>query len=240
MDRIHKYAPHIRRMLTEKPAEPLFGAVDLWCPISPNFDLAAAKPRAAGEHFWWYVCTGPKTPYCGLFIDHPATDLRMWLWQTWQRGIEGVLVWATTYWTSPTAFPSSQQNPYEEPMSYQCGYGTPAGTKSPWGNGDGRFLYPPESAAGGSKEPILDGPVSSIRWEMLREGIEDLDFLYILSDRIKESLAGEELFEGGPALLEVPAEITTDATHYTYDSRPRSTAARRGGDDRKAGARPAE
>ena len=48
----------------------------------------AEQRRAQGEKFWWYVCTGPKAPYCGLFIDHAGTELRVWLWQTWQRGVE--------------------------------------------------------------------------------------------------------------------------------------------------------
>lgn len=98
MDRLGKYAPGIRRMLTEEPVEPLFGAVDLWCPISPSYNHEAAeKRREKGEHFWWYVCTGPKAPYCTLFIDHPATDLCVWLWQAWQRKIDGILVWQSTH-----------------------------------------------------------------------------------------------------------------------------------------------
>lgn len=221
MARIRKYAPRIRRMLTEEPIEPLFGFVDLWCPVSPSFNLEKARARqTAGEQLWWYICTGPKEPYCTLFIDHPATDLRVWLWQTWQRNISGILIWASIYWTSDTAFPDSLQNPYEDPMSYVTGYSTPRGEKRPWGNGDGRFLYPPESAAGGSKEPNLEPPVSSIRWEMLREGIEDLDYLYILADRVKTAQASEELLKQARALLEVPADITAGMTAYTYDSRP--------------------
>ncbi len=223
MDRLKRSAPGLCRMLTEEPVEGLFGAVDLWCPVSPNFNLALAdKRRAEGERFWWYVCTGPKAPYCTLFIDHPATDLRVWLWQTWQRRIEGILVWQSTYWTSSAAFPDGLQNPYADPMAYVSGYSTPPGTKKHWGNGDGRFLYPPEAAAGGSATPVLDGPVSSIRWEMLRDGVEDVDYLYLLEDLVKargNSIPAETLARA-KALLEVPAEITSDMTHYTFDSKP--------------------
>ncbi len=223
MERLKKYAPGLCRMLTEEPTEPLFGAVDLWCPLTPSFNRDVAdQRRAKGERFWWYVCTGPKAPYCTLFIDHPATDLRVWLWQTWQRRIEGILVWQSTYWTSSAAFPDSLQNPYKDPMSYVSGYSTPAGSKQYWGNGDGRFMYPPESAAGGATSPVLDGPVSSIRWEMLRDGIEDLDYLHILADCLRtrgESL-NPELARRARALLEVPPEITSDITHYTFDSAP--------------------
>ncbi len=223
MARLRKYAPGLRRMLTEEPVEPLFGAVDLWCPIAHHYDHEAAeKRRQKGEQFWWYVCTGPKAPYCTLFIDHPATDLRVWLWQTWQRKIEGILVWQSTYWTSGAAFPDSLQNPYEDPMGYKSGYSTPKGTKAYWGNGDGRFLYPPEAAAAGSERPVLEGPVSSIRWEMLREGIEDVDCLHLLAAAIEANTAGAdaEVLTAAKALLEVPAEITASMTEYTFDPAP--------------------
>ncbi|MBN2451188.1 MAG: hypothetical protein JXR77_12410, partial [Lentisphaeria bacterium] len=83
-------APGLRRMLTEQVEEALLGGPNLWCPVSPQFDPErAAARRVQGEQFWWYVCTGPKAPYCTLFIDHPGTEMRVWLWQTWARGIEG-------------------------------------------------------------------------------------------------------------------------------------------------------
>ncbi len=167
MERLNRYAPRIRRMLTEEPVEPLFGHVDIWCPVSPEFDpVTATTRRAQGERFWWYVCTAPKAPYATLFIDHPATELRVWLWQTWQRDIDGILIWQSNYWTSDAAFPDTPQNPYEDPMGYVSGYSTPAGTRLHWGNGDGRFLYPPLAAAtpgAAGHEPVIAPPVSSIR-----------------------------------------------------------------------------
>ena len=177
-------APDLNRMLTEQVEPGLIGGPNIWCPISNNYKPETAEPRRQlGEKFWWYVCTGPKAPYCTLFIDHPATELRVWLWQTWQRKIEGMLVWETNYWTSPAAYPDRghPQNPYEDPMGWQSGYSTPDGQKRPWGNGDGRFVYPPLAAADAHPDqPIVEGPVDSIRWEMLRDGIEDYEYLAIL------------------------------------------------------------
>ncbi len=226
MERLKRFAPGIRRMLTEEPVEALFGAVDIWCPVSFNYDHAAAeKRRQVGERFWWYVCTGPKAPYCTLFIDHPATELRVWHWQTWQRKIAGTLVWATNYWTSSAAYPDKPQNPYEDPMSYVSGYGTPAGTRAYWGNGDGRFIYPPEAAAVpglSGHQPVIEPPVSSIRWEMLREGVEDYEFLWLLRQRLesqRDRLPAEEV-KRIEALLEVPPEITRDMTTFTTDPAP--------------------
>ncbi|MFP4191510.1 MAG: glycoside hydrolase domain-containing protein [Candidatus Hydrogenedentota bacterium] len=223
-DRIREAAPDIQRMLTEHVTEELFGGPEIWCPVSPQFDMDDAEARREhGERFWWYVCTVPKAPYATLFIDHPGTSLRAWLWQTWQREIDGVLVWETTYWTSDAAYPDSLQNPYEDPMGWQSSYGTEPGTRQPWGNGDGRFLYPPRAAADGDpEEPVLEGPVDSIRWEMLRDGIEDYDYLAILERLLEEH--GAMLDEGErdhyEALLEVPADITASMTDFTVDPAP--------------------
>jgi hypothetical protein len=213
-------------MLTEEPGDALAGAVDIWCPISFNYNHEAAeKRRACGERFWWYVCCGPKAPFCTLFIDHPATELRVWHWQTWQRKIVGTLIWASNYWTSEAAYPDKPQNPYEDPMSYVSGYSTPKGTKSYWGNGDGRFLYPPEAAAVPGKSgpgPVLQPPVSSIRWEMLREGVEDYEFLWLLRDLVgkkRNRLTSDEIKQY-ESLLDVPAAITKDMTTFAADPAP--------------------
>ncbi|MBT4610686.1 MAG: DUF4091 domain-containing protein [Gemmatimonadetes bacterium] len=212
--------PDITRMLTEQVEAQLIGGPNLWCPISSNYqEEEAAQRRAGGERFWWYVCTVPKAPYATLFIDHPATELRVWLWQTWQREIDGILVWQSTYWTSGAAYPDQAQNPYEDPMGWVSGYSTDAGTRRPWGNGDGRFLYPPEAAAHVATEPVLDGPVDSIRWEMLRDGIEDYEYLAILRELLAQhggQLDAQRQLQLNE-LLDVPAEITSSMTNFTVD-----------------------
>ncbi|HIQ23409.1 MAG TPA: DUF4091 domain-containing protein [Planctomycetes bacterium] len=225
-ERLKRYAPGLRTMLTEEPVDALAGPVDIWCPITPRYDhRAAEKRRAEGERFWWYVCTAPKAPYCTLFIDHPATELRVWLWQTWQRKIDGILVWQATYWTSSAAYPDEPQNPYEDPMGYRSGYSTPRGVKRFWGNGDGRFIYPPLAAAvpgASGPEPVLKPPVSSIRWEMLREGIEDFEYLWLLRELIheKRSRLSAGQLNRYQRLLEVPESITKDMTTFTTDPEP--------------------
>lgn len=222
--KLKEAAPGIVRMLTEQVEAALVGGPNLWCPITPEFDFDAAEARRKdGDKFWWYVCTGPKAPYVTLFIDHPGTEMRVWLWQTWQRKIDGILIWATNYWHSPEAYPDTLQNPYEDPMSWTTGYSTPSGAKLAWGNGDGRFLYPPEAAADGNPAlPILDPPVVAMRLEMLRDGIEDYEYLAILKRLLDEKGAtlSETDRQEFASLLEVPADITTSTTEFTKDPSP--------------------
>lgn len=217
-------APDITRMITEHVVPELVDGPNMWCPNSWWYEHDKAEDRRkAGDRFWWYVCTVPKAPYPGLFIDHPGTDLRAWLWQTWMFKIEGVLVWASNLWTTSPAYTDSRQNPYEDTMSWVSGEGTKPDDKEPWGNGDGRFMYPPEAAATGLQtETVLDGPVDSIRWEMLRDGIEDYEYMVILKRLLAEQANGlsarkRAKFEN---LLAVPPEITSGLKSYTKDPAP--------------------
>lgn len=217
-------APDITRMLTEQVEPALVDGPNLWCPLISFYKHDAAEERRkAGDRFWWYVCTGPKQPYPGLFIDHPGVDLRTWLWMTWKYGIEGILIWESNLWTTGMAYPDTPQNPYEDTMSWMTGYGTKPGEKRPWGNGDGRFMYPPEAAANAQPaQPVLDGPVDSMRWEMLRDGIEDYEYLVILKRHLDAPDNGLSAQEKARYLnlLTVPEDIASDTRSYSKDPAP--------------------
>ena len=224
MKRLKAAAPGIKRMLTEQPEPALMGNVDIWCGLTPEWTIGGVRARReAGEDVWWYICTGPKAPYVTEFIDHPGTELRLWPWQSWQYGVTGVLVWASVYWTSPLVYPEPLlQDPWEDPMSWLSGYGVPVGQASPWGNGDGRFLYPPRRDPNAASAPCLDAPINSIRWENLRDGMEDYEYFWVLSEAVRRM----EAREGATArvrqakdLLTVPANVSRDLTHFTTDPR---------------------
>jgi len=158
----------IKILLTEQIESKLIGSVDIWVPIGPNYNEQQAKERQAkGEQVWWYLCTWPKAPWPGYFVDYPTIDLRMWHWMTWRYGLNGILYWETCYW---------QDNPWEKPMSQ------PSDRSHNWGNGDGHLLYPATKTP--SQQFVAKGPVDSIRWETIREGIEDWDYFRTLKDRI--------------------------------------------------------
>ncbi|HSA96692.1 MAG TPA: glycoside hydrolase domain-containing protein, partial [Acidobacteriota bacterium] len=143
---IRKNAPRLTRFITEhRPGPEIMDVSEIGCTIFDRVDpKAVAELAPKGREFWSYLCTGPKGPWVTLFIDPPAVNMRMWLWMTYKWGLEGVLVWRADYWNSPTLFPAGAlQNPWQDPMSYTVGYGVPYGQVNHWGNGDGRFLYPP-------------------------------------------------------------------------------------------------
>jgi Glycoside hydrolase 123, catalytic domain len=224
MQRLHAAAPDIKRMLTIQPEPPLLGNVDIWCGLTPKWtpELVSER-RQAGDEVWWYICCGPHAPYITEFIDHPGTELRLWPWQSWQYGVQGILIWATTYWTSPAAFPAPKlQDPWTDPMSYRSGYGEKPGQIGYWGNGDGRFLYPPRRGPAARGQPCLDGPVNSVRWENLRDGMEDYEYLWLLQQNSQAELVwhgATDLYRRARELLKVPPEVSQDTTHFTTDPR---------------------
>ncbi|OGV58568.1 MAG: hypothetical protein A2283_00530 [Lentisphaerae bacterium RIFOXYA12_FULL_48_11] len=223
MDRIKKYAPGLTRLLTEQVEPELTGHVDLWCALTPHWTPKLVQERrAAGEEVWWYICCGPKAPYIGEFTEHPAAEMRIWPWQSWQYGVQGILIWETTYWTSSTAFTNSLQDPWLDAMAYVSGYGVKPGSKQFWGNCDGRYLYPPRRDPNQAHEPCLDGPISSLRWENLRDGMDDYEYFYMLKQQIERARgkAGKKLIAEAEKLLVVPENISKDTTHFTFDIRP--------------------
>lgn len=224
MKRLNDAAPGIKRMLTIEPEPPLLGHVDIWCGLTPKWTPELVRERRqAGEAVWWYICCGPHAPYITEFIDHPGTELRLWPWQSWQYGVQGILIWETLYWTSPAAFPAPKlQDPWADPMSYKSGYGEKPGEIGYWGNGDGRFLYPPRRDPAAGQTPCLDAPVNSLRWENLRDGMEDYEYFWLLQQAMQRELAlrGEtDLLKQARELLKVPDEVSKDLTHFTTDPR---------------------
>jgi hypothetical protein len=223
MERIHAAAPGIRRMLTKEPQPELEGHVEIWCGLTPEWTPEKVRARrAAGQEVWWYICCGPTAPYLTEFIDHAGAELRLWPWQSWQYGVQAILIWATTYWTSSSAFPPPKiQDPWTDPMSYVSGYDFKPGHIGYWGNGDGRFLYPPRAAAA-SDTPCLEPPVTSFRWENLRDGMQDYEYLWLLQQAVEKSTASNtnaDLVREATTLLQVPAEISQDTRHFTTDPR---------------------
>jgi hypothetical protein len=218
---IRRAAPRLTRFITEhKPGPDIMDVSEIGCTIFHRVEPAVvAQLSRQGREFWSYLCTGPKAPWVTLFIDHPAVNLRIWLWMSYKFNLKGILVWRANYWNSPTVFPREQvQNPWEDPMSYTVGYGTPYGQVLYWGNGDGRFLYPPNRKPNEDRTKYLVGPVNSVRWEILREGVEDYEYFWLLEKAVRNAPSGKSrLAEEGRRLLDFAPELFRSGQDYTKD-----------------------
>jgi hypothetical protein len=193
----------IKILLTEQPEEKLFGSVDIWVPLISMYDEDQAKARQAkGEQVWWYICCGSPHPYPGYYIEDAAIEQRILPWITWRYGVNGILYWETAYWT---------KNPWEDAAGY-----TP---QKPVGNGGGVLLYPPVRKP--SEKFVAAGPVPSIRWELIREGMEDYDYfatLKTLADKARAADPDNPKVKQADDALALVTACAPSRTEYTKDA----------------------
>ena len=205
MDLIKEGCPGLTRLLTEQPEPALHGHVDLWVPVLSMYNPERCHERQAqGEQVWWYVCCGPLAPYPNNFIDHPALNHRIRFWMAEKYGVTGSLYWSATYYRG---IKGAVRSPWETAMSYN-----PDGGR--WGNGDGMLLYPPTRQP--SDTPVIAGPVNSIRWELLREGLEDREYFWTLRQRLPKTndAAARRRAE---AALRLPDRLADSLTEFDHD-----------------------
>jgi len=201
-------APDLKILLTEEIRDELLNIVNIWVPLTDKHQIKKSTMQLSqGNEIWWYVCCNPRAPYANLFIDEPAIDHRILLWSTFVHNITGFLYWNVNYWYN---------NPWTKPMSIS------STTGSYWGNGDGTLFYPPNNT-GPSPIPLLQGPISSIRAELLREGIEDYDYFCMLSnltievEKLQSSNYIKEI-NFSNSLINYIQEVSMDLTNYLQSS----------------------
>ncbi len=187
-------APDIPLMLTTYGTQPFFHeAAEIWAIHLPLMDTvnnrAILDRAAAGDAVWWYVNHTPPRPYANFFIDFAAIEHRILFWQTWALGISGMYYWSVNY-----SWPGV--NPWLNALDI-----TPA-------NGDGFLIYP------GPK-----GPVTSIRWEVIRDGIDDYDYLVLFRDRVKalQAKGGHEALLRRADAVGNLKELVPDLVTFTRD-----------------------
>ncbi len=149
----------IRRLCTEQTvtSDPawgtLYGAVDIWCPLWCLYDEPTARERQElGEKIWTYtaLCQGDgRAPFWQ--IDFAPVHFRAPFWVNWHYGVEGFLYWSSIYWTAG-------QDPWVAPHFRDQFWG------------EGMLLYPGQDAG-------LNGPVPSIRLKLIREAMEDVEYM---------------------------------------------------------------
>ena len=185
-------APNLRIAISEEPKPEIAEnpmamgkSYDLWWA-----DLSAYKPdyakgrQALGETVWWYFLYGDAPPHFNpITIDHPGLESRIGHWAAWKHRVRGFAYYSVTGWGA---------DPYTNPR--------PMGTAQ---NGDGFLLYP---SVGGKL-------VSSIRWELLREGVEDYEYLLLANAGAAPKTVDN------PAAVDVSvASAVSSVTSFTRDA----------------------
>lgn len=167
----------------------------VWCPKTNLFKdewlkYYMSERGKKGEHICWYCCWEPPLPYANLFIDMEGFYHRVLLWQQYLYGVKGFLYWNTTHWVEGSPWDVTTSVPY---LSHYC-------------FGDGSLFYNGDCIG-------IDGPVASIRLELLRSAIEDYHMF-----ELAEKTFGKEYIESQIK------KVTTSVREYNDDHRSLSRA----------------
>jgi hypothetical protein len=181
---VRRADPTVRNLVTA-PLHPDWSRViDIWSPVincferkgrhsdycHPMVELSAYDSELAkGKQLWWYqACSSHGcfilggdyfTGWPSYMIDDAPVRNRIMEWMTWKYGIKGELYFSVddAYW--------KKNDPWKD--VYLFG-----------GNGDGTLFYPGRPDVIGGKTDI---PIESIRLKLIREGLEDYEYLNMLS-----------------------------------------------------------
>ncbi|MGH7142676.1 MAG: glycoside hydrolase domain-containing protein [Planctomycetota bacterium] len=189
-------------------AETLRGSVDLWDMYIRQYHEDQGDARKAdGGEMWWSVCIWPgERP--NLFVEDPLMDARIVGWAAMKYGIGGFEYWDLTAWDKDNAKDDAW-------ITCPGGVLTTAWQFTRAHSGDGYLVYP------GSK----DTPVNSLRFEALRDGLEDNELLRQLQAKLPQLSAADQaearkLIDGGDGL------VTTCFVYSTVPERLEQTRRR--------------
>lgn len=221
MQIIHEAAPKLTRLITENhPGPEIMDVTEIGCPVLKQFDPEKSKDWIKkGRKMWSYLMTWPKAPHVNLFIDADAINMRMWLWMSYRYNLTGILVWCSNFWnTSSASPPGVLQDKWVDPMAYWGNREVPLGAASEFGNGDGVLFYPPRRDPNRDREPLISEPIPSLRLEILREGLDDYDYLKLLENCVLRAKPGQrQLVNRATRLLRLGSDVFVNDHEYTKD-----------------------
>ena len=192
----HNADARIRNLVTTSFDKSLQGVVDIWTPLincvdsKPGFpafcdhmasrDVYDAEIKG-GKSLWWYQscashgCKQTTSDYFrgwpSYVIDVTPVANRILPWISWKYKVAGEL-----YYDMDEAF-SESKDPWND--FYLFG-----------GNGDGTLFYPGRPDHIGGK---TDVPIESIRLKLIREGLEDYEYMALLSKAGLSACADENV-----------------------------------------------
>jgi hypothetical protein len=165
---LHAAAPNLKLMVSEEPKSEIYdqaGAkIDIWLAhLGLQFDPVVAGERLLShdEETWIYFLHGTRLPrFNPITIDHPGVEGKLGGWFLWKYRLRGIGYYSFNNWGS---------NPWTTPLN--------SGQ-----NGNLFLMYPPSEA----NTPIAYGAnghnfVPSTRLELLRDGLDDYEYLYLLN-----------------------------------------------------------
>ncbi len=183
---VHRAHPRLRSRLDGPVTGPLVDRcqqeVDIWGLHMLNIARGAGEAEANIERWrrekralWMYVACDTHHPYPNIFIDYPLIDCRMLPWICWKYDIACLLYWSANYFGEANLAGNDPHEKWPNRPWVSGNFVESWGGRRNIYNGDGHLIYPgPEGA-----------PLSSVRLEALRDGMEDYDYLWLLESGLR-------------------------------------------------------
>lgn len=167
-------APNLKLMVSEEPKPEIYehpdylesGQIDIWLAHLGSFfnpEISADRLKNHGEESWIYFLKSTYLPrFNPITIDHPGIEGKLLGWFLWKYRLRGVAYYQFNTWSS---------NPWNSGIN-------------PYGQNGERFLmYPPSQSGDGSISYGANNHrfVPSIRLELIRDGLEDYEYFYLLA-----------------------------------------------------------
>jgi hypothetical protein len=212
-----RHAPrlkHIDAISTSELLTDFGGQVDIPVPLTTHLGddrYYQERAQAGREPVWWYTCCGPAGRYANRFVAQPLITTRILHWQAFVHRIAGYLHWGYNFWhrtgQNASGWPGVNRyadqvllNPYREHPPQ-------------WAVGDACIVYP---------HPRWwedRGPVSSLRYEAMREGLQDYELLRMVDQRVADGALSAPARRAAHALLRrVRGPLAGSLTDFSRDA----------------------
>lgn len=186
-------------LVTNVYSPKLMGAVNLWCVGLNWFDdgehgraSEVQRRHAAGERVWWCQGSGSRLDpmhrggaWPSYYIDDTAMSARITGYFTWRYDFDGIL-----YYLTDMAW-QKDNDPWVNQFYFRA-------------NGDGTLFYPGTPDRVGGKHDI---PISSLRFALIRQGLQDYEYLKRLADLGDKPFADRQ----AARLVQAPDRFANDS-----------------------------
>ncbi len=189
---VREAVPDLKIMCVSfEPLAPWHEVVDIYCPPVGWYAREHIEARLAELRAlgkeMWWYNCGDPAPLPTYSISQPGACARMSFLLMWQYGVTGNLYWAAE--VNNTLRDTVPENPGAD------------------GRGDGQLVYRLHDG----------GAVPSLRLELIRDGIEDYEYLAILKERIGAARERGEDVARYEALLTLPDTLAESMDTYAHN-----------------------
>lgn len=181
----------------------------VYCPEFQFLQTESARMQYRldeNNDLWWYGCVNPKNPYPSYHIDDTVLSARIESWMKADYNIQGNLYWSTCYYNEPSGGAETGAVFPEDLYSGNA-------ARSLKVNGEGFLFYP-------GKKYGIDGPLSSIRLEQIRDGLEEYEMLYKIREiysSVNESFSEKSLMRYLYDTLYTGTKVGTTGENFEYN-----------------------